>query len=709
MLVGKIDSRFFVAVMFVIIFAAFMHFREVRIYVMEVDTVAKGYVVAQTDFAFPDDDATMVLKQEALRDVGRIYKINESELKKLRTKFESHLIHHPHWRRGNNVTFDEMYSSLDVVVEVLMDAKLTDSRTVKKREELGLTTKNFYIIPNVNMDFKSFPDTFWEEVRENVLHRQKSNEQSVDFIIEYFKQSSLKIYNDIDTQRSFQRKIEEDIPKKYTKVRAGSRIIDHGEKVTGRHVAMVNEMNKEIRELRNIWSIKTILGSLIISMLITFICSIYLRFRHREIFDSLRQIVLLVVIVTLTLAFSKIFESLLIYPSTRWYEFVRYPIIVPFATILTCVLMNVELSIFVTLVLTVSMGFALALEQGMFFFVNMVTGVCAVLATRGLKKRKEVFIVCVKIYLSVIVLVIAFNLINNRLFTPITLIDLGASASNLFIMAILLIGCLPILESIFNIMTDITLMEYMYSTNELLKRLSIEAPGTYQHSHSIGHIAEHVANAIGANGLFCRVTMLYHDIGKLNNPLYYTENQSINVGKSFNIHSLLTPIESVYIIKSHVIDGVALAKEYRLPQPFIDIIEQHHGTTLIKYFYTKQLEEVNGKVEDVDENAFRYPGPPPQSKEAAVNMICDSVEAASRSLDMDNDSDEDLENMINNIVNEKFSDSQFDQCNITCKELVTIKEKLLEVVKVSIHRRIKYPKDILKPEIKSEKPDSFNE
>jgi putative nucleotidyltransferase with HDIG domain len=250
---------------------------------------------------------------------------------------------------------------------------------------------------------------------------------------------------------------------------------------------------------------------------------------------------------------------------------------------------------------------------------------------------------------------------------------------------------MPILETIFNVMTDMALMEFMDPTNELLKRLSIEAPGTYQHSLSIGHISEYVANSIGANGLFCRVTTLYHDIGKLNTPHYYTENQLISGAKPFNIHQLLTAVESAYIIKSHIPDGVSLAKQYRLPEPFIDVIQQHHGTTLIKYFYVKHLEELGGKLEDIDENAFRYPGPKPQTKETAIIMLSDSTEAASRSLE---DTDEStIREMVDKIVSDKINDGQFDNCPLTFKELFIIKSKLVEIVKATHHLRIKYPKE----------------
>jgi hypothetical protein len=165
-------------------------------------------------------------------------------------------------------------------------------------------------------------------------------------------------------------------------------------------------------------------------------------------------------------------------------------------------------------------------------------------------------------------------------------------------------------------------------------------------------------------------------------------------GNQFDIHQLLTPIESAYIIKAHVADGATLAYQHNLPQSFIDIIYQHHGTTLIKFFYAKQIEEMGGGAQDIDENAFRYPGPKPQTKEAAIIMLADSIEAASRSLD--DNSEETIRTMVDRIATDKISDSQFDECPLTFKELSLIKEKFVEIIKATNHLRIKYPDAAIK-------------
>ena len=251
--------------------------------------------------------------------------------------------------------------------------------------------------------------------------------------------------------------------------------------------------------------------------------------------------------------------------------------------------------------------------------------------------------------------------------------------------AIIVVGLLPIFESAFRVLTDINLMEYMNPNQELLQRLMIEAPGTYQHSLLLGSIAEAAAQAIGCNGLFCRVATLYHDIGKVSIAQYFTENQQTGM----NIHQLLTPVESARVITSHVSEGANLARRAGLPEAFVDIIREHHGTSLVYYFYHKQLESVGHDASLVDDREFRYAGPKPRSKEAAIVMIADSFEAACRSIDEINE--EILTRLIDQIVREKVEDGQFDNCPLSFEELETVKKALVRCLLSIGHFRIKYP------------------
>ena len=491
---------------------------------------------------------------------------------------------------------------------------------------------------------------------------------------------------DISSQRALRRLVESTVPERFSQIRAGSRIVDQGEKVTQRHIAMVQSMKKALTEDRKIWEPLPLLSSLIFATIITLIGGFYFRISHKELIYNIHKLALYATIIILTLLIAKVTEYFLLRNVSGLLEVVRYPLFVPFASILLCVLLDEEIALFSTCFLAVILGLALAVDHSRFIALNLFIGVVAILTSRLLRKRKEVFVVCGKVWLSCIPIFFIFNFAQDIFWNIFIISDLTTTFAFLILTSILIVGLLPILESIFHVMTDITLMEYMDPNSELLRRLSVEAPGTYQHCLVVGSIAEAAAQSIGANGLFCRVSTLYHDIGKLFNPHYFTENQM----GGFNIHQLLTPLESTQVIIAHVIEGEALARKHGLPQSFINVIREHHGTTLVYYFYCKQVEQMGGDVDAVDETQFRYPGPKPRSKESAIIMMADTVEAASRSLE--DVSEKSIIELVDRLIGEKLDDGQFDNCQLTFEEFGTIKRTIVRTLAVARHLRIKYPK-----------------
>ncbi len=690
-----LGARLIIGLIFTIILTLFIHFREPYTESLTVGNISKKPIFAKIDFKFADPSATAIIKYEAQRDIGNIYKIEQSDIEHVTNKFENYLVNHPNWRKGNDITFEEMYGHLKSITKLLIDAKFTDVRTVKKTNELKTPQDNFYTSYNIDGgNFKKLPNNFWEEVKKKLTKKNNINinEHTIEFIINYLQECKWNIYNDIDEQLLHKRLIEKEIPEKFTHVKAGDLLLKYQEKITDRHIVMVNAMKKEFRNANDLWSLHLIIGSIFFSIITVILGSLYFYIQHREFFISAKNLTLYTIIISLLFIFIKLSEFTILLPALGLIEFIKYPVFLPFATILLYILINEEIALFSTFILTIIIGTTFAFNIKYYMIINMITSIIAIVVSKKIKKRKEIFFVNGKILISTFIVIIGYNFIDYKLFSMNTLIDLSAATINLLIISILLIIFLPILESMFSIITDMTLMEYTDPTNELLRRLSIEAPGTYQHSLSIGHISEGVANSIGANGFFCRVTTLYHDIGKLNTPQYYTENQMLNQSKPFNIHLLLTSAESAYIIKSHIPDGVALAKQYKLPRQFIDIIMQHHGTTLIKYFYLKQLEEVSGNVKNINENTFRYAGPKPQTKEAAIIMLSDSIEAASRSLE--DNSEASIRALVEKISYDKVNDGQFNECNLTFKELTIIKNKLVEMLMATHHLRIKYPESL---------------
>lgn len=249
-------------------------------------------------------------------------------------------------------------------------------------------------------------------------------------------------------------------------------------------------------------------------------------------------------------------------------------------------------------------------------------------------------------------------------------------------------GVLPFLETNLGLMTGISLLELGDVRHPLLQELVRRAPGTYNHSVTVGALAESAAEEIGANALLVRVGAYFHDIGKMIKPEYFVENQ---IRGQVSRHKNLNPSISTMIIIGHVKDGFELGREYKLPQPILDLIQQHHGTTLVEYFYNEasKREAALSDPVAVHESAFRYPGPSPQSREAAILMICDAVESASRTLSEPTPSR--LESLVNELVDKRLHDGQFDQCGLTLKELATIKKSVTKSLIGLYHARIKYP------------------
>jgi len=243
-------------------------------------------------------------------------------------------------------------------------------------------------------------------------------------------------------------------------------------------------------------------------------------------------------------------------------------------------------------------------------------------------------------------------------------------------------GLLPSLERVFGVTTDIQLLEYSDLNNEVLGRLAIDVPATYAHSLMLGQLAEAAAVAIGANGLLARVCAYYHDIGKLRRPAYFSENQT-----GANVHDDMSPRLSARAIASHVLEGAEMARECRLPKPIVDAILEHHGTCMISFFYHQALEQQ--KHGDVNEDDFRYPGPKPQSRETAILMICDAVESAVRSIK--NPNKERVQELVDKIIAGRADDGQFDECDITLKELSIIGQVVSGRIAASLHRRVAYP------------------
>ncbi len=340
------------------------------------------------------------------------------------------------------------------------------------------------------------------------------------------------------------------------------------------------------------------------------------------------------------------------------------------------------------LVLAATMAIVVGI-QGPFQTVHawlpvFVAGSAAALSVRAVRRRAQTWIFIAIIATAYLAVLLALGVMAGRDPERIAT-SLAWAGGNSVVSAILAMGFLPVFEWFTRITTDQTLLEWADPNRPLLKRLFMEAPGTYAHVINVANLAEAAANAIGANGLLCRVGVYYHDIGKVVKPHYFIENQPPNR----NPHDKLKPATSAGIVKEHVTEGIRLAKEAKLPDLLIDFIPEHHGTQEISFFYERARQESENGEEDLDPADFRYPGPRPRSKETAIVMLADSVESATRTL-KDHSPDRVAE-LIDSIVESKIQHGQLDEAPVTLQEIGVIKVQFHKVLGGVYHTRIDYP------------------
>lgn len=690
----SLTIRFLIIGGFALLLFLFLHFRETYVEMLELGKEAKRYVVAQVEFAFPDEEATIILKQEAAHEIGTIYRIKDDEIYQKTTDFQKYITQSDAGsKRWEDISkesdFGDIALALSVFSDALSQTRFADVKTLHKIDDLmkgEMPLHIRFLYPYLpGFEKVRLPSQFWSAFGKSFLTKDEIPPVVSTFLLRYFESQSWSFESDQGLEYTLRKLAQGKIPQKYTRVRAGERLIDQGEKISTRHISMIQAMKEKVSQSRNLLDLPPLIGSLLMTLILVGISGLYLFGNHKDILNSNRKLSLLATILLLGVLLAKLVELFLLKNTINLIDVVRFPLFVPFAAILANCLLNARLAAFSVIFLTIVFVLALAVEPVPFIVINIITSMVAILAVQRLHRRKEIFIVSAKAWLASVAVIIGFNLYENMTQVGSFMEDFTSTFLFMLLTAVLVVGLLPMLESTFQIMTDITLMEFMDPSHELLRRLSIEAPGTYQHSMVVGHLAEAAASAIGANGLFCRAATQYHDIGKLTNPQYFTENQ---LG-GMDMHQLLTPFESTQVIIAHVSEGVALARKVGLPELFIDIIKEHHGTTLVYYFYHKQVELMGGDRSQVDQKSFRYSGPKPRTKESTIIMIADTLEAASRSLDTFNE--DTISNLVETLISQKMEDGQFDESLLTFEELGIIKQALVKTILAATHQRVKYP------------------
>lgn len=666
---------------FVLFLAYFLHFKEVRINHLELNTIADKYLIAQTGFEFPDTEATRLLKEEAIRDLGKIHYLQDREVSRVEKKIQDLLVDRPQWRDElPTVTFEELMLASDTLRDVLLKVKLADPRTIAKLKQMRQCSENCLVL--MGDSSRGLSDEIWKQI-ENAAFKVQT--PATKFISQQYRNHPWSLHEDLERQHSISRLIKDSIPLKMTKVVPGSRIINAGDKVTLRHLDMLKGMKKSLVEQRRSMTPFSVVGSLGLSLILTLVGWVYLKTLYPYVLQSSSKKALIATITIFTLYLSKLTEYILVNKAGYLADFCRFPLFVPLATLLLAILIDRKVAMLVSQFITLILTTTLLFNYQHFLIVNVVAAVVAIILVKTVRKRKEVFEICAKIWVITIPLILGINLMENAPWNYHILVDLLSSFISIALTGVLVVTILPTLESAFGIVTDMTLLESADLSHPLLRRLNLEAPGTYRHSLAVAALAEEAALAINANPIFCRVASLYHDIGKLAQPQYFTENQF----SGFNMHQLLTPLESTQVIIAHVTEGIKLAEQYELPHSVIDVIREHHGKGLVYYFYHAQIEQCRAKAIVVEEGLFRYPGPTPRSRESAIIMLADSIEAAHRSLE--EVSEKSVTDLVESIVADKIREHQLDTSRLTFDELEGIKKAMIRSLICNSHNRPKYP------------------
>ncbi len=472
----------------------------------------------------------------------------------------------------------------------------------------------------------------------------------------------------------------------------GERIIDYGEIVTAQKFTLLKTYERMSAE-RNTYNVVrrfSVIGNLVVIFLLLLVMYLYIRIMHPSVYRSLRHM-------TFLFCFVLIFV-LLVYIIAHLRSGLLY--LIPFALvpIVVTVFFNLSLGFFIHMIV-VLISSLVAPEPSDFVIMQFLAGTIALLSVKGLMQRSQLVVCAFLIFLCYTVTYGAQYIARNGTFDAFDWRVVLYFAVNCIVLSFAYFGIF-IVEKIFGFTSQVTLVELSDINHPVLRELSENCPGTFQHSLQVATLAGEAARQVGANVQLVRAGALYHDIGKIDNPAFFTENQS-----GVNPHDVLQPEQSASIVISHVTDGLERAEHANLPQVIKDLIAQHHGKGVTRYFYSMACKQ--SATGTVDPAPFTYPGPNPQSREAAILMMADACEAAVKSLPVP--SEENITSMVNRIVDSQVSNGLFNESPISFKDISTVKESLIKRLLTFYHTRVSYPEEVRPEEPQTADADAEQE
>ena len=563
------------------------------------------------------------------------------------------------------------------IYDISIDSIISDKVKINQGDVPVLTKKS---------DFNSL-EVAWIKAKEEYISKVEGQDIffdiGYDIIVEHMIPN---LIYDRNLTESNQRSNIKQVPRSKGVVLENELIVDANIRITENVLQKLNSLSTSIdnmsegKPLDDIWSY---LGRVILLLIVVSLFFTFLYMYRIDVFSDWKMILLMSIII--------LFQILLASLIINYFQFSEYLVPISVGALTLTILFDARIGFMSTVAVAMLVG--LMMGQNIDFVItSLFISTVGVYNIRELRKRSQLFITMFALIGASIIVIIAIGLFKEQSWSNI-IIDLQILSLNSFLAPIITYGLIGLTEMVFEVTTDLTLIELLDYDRPLLKRAQRETNGTFNHSIVVGNLAEACATAIGAHSLLCRVGAYYHDIGKMIKADYFIENQYA----SDNKHDAIKPTMSAKIIRSHVNNGLQLAREYGLPKIVSDFIPMHHGTTRVEYFYRQALDAVDGDKSKIDESQFRYPGPKPNTKETGILMICEAIEAAVRSIK--NPDIMKIENMIDKIIKQRVDDGQLSECPLTLDELNKIKGTvdgntgMLHVLRGIYHIRIEYPDD----------------
>ncbi|MDZ4847273.1 MAG: HDIG domain-containing protein [Chitinophagales bacterium] len=619
-------------------------------------------------------------KEYLLEGFSPYYRLNaevvKSEQKKFIDSFNTKLKESGSAKIDSQKCVELGLQVLDTIYSNGIISLIDEHKSFPPGKDITLLTEDNLADKRLLSDFFSMKEAF-DFARDSL---KAGNREQLGFLLPLIEQSlDYNVFYDESTTLRFQDQLLENISITQGKVQKDEQIISKGGIVTPEKHRVLMSFREEFES--NVLGIKKaqviFFGNFLLTLIIITIFSIFIRLFSSEVWESNRKQLLVFMLITLMI----IVVSTVVKSDEQTNRAILYAVPV-------CILPMVLRTFFgTTLALHAHIAFVLLsifiVPDGIrFAFLQFIAGMVAILSnTRGYY-WSQVIISNVFILIVYLLGYFALSIVEEGSFRNINFINFGWLSLNV-LLTLLAYPLVPLFEKTFGFVSDITLIELSDINKPLLKDLSIKAPGTFQHSLQVSNLAEAAASEIGANALLVKVSALYHDIGKMENAVYFIENQNPDI----NPHDDLTFEESAKIIVGHVKEGIQLAKKHKLPDIVIDFIRTHHGTTIVQYFYHSYLKNFPEKADDIEK--FRYPGPLPYSKETAILMLADSVEASARSLR--SPSSADIDNLVEKIIEYKIKENQLVNSDITFKEITVLKKVFKKMLNSIYHVRIAYP------------------